>query len=239
MIVVPLLAVAAALHPTDPSLSWPEPPEPLIDFLGRRGLCLNIPEEAERTDNDREEWSRLSCATLHQEETNWRTRYASDRDVLRWLDQDPQDFRYPAVIAHSYHGPPVAEARQVAISGVASQSDTPFHLVANSAQGGRHTMFTASFAGLPARTFTIDNAQLPWLDLQTITVAMGPDRPNEELLIGLRYGFQRGYCGDLDLDDRPRIEIRFTRADVSASYQDRTNCRTDYQDLADIPEAAD
>ena len=44
------------------------------------------------------------------------------------------------------------------------------------------------------------------------------------LRVDIRFGYRRGYCAELDEDDRPRLTIRFTQDRVSASFEDRTNC---------------
>jgi hypothetical protein len=239
MIVMSLLALAAALHPTNPSFDWPEPPEEMVDFLGRRQLCGYVQQGPEQSVGDRIAWARLNCASLPQEESEWRARYASNEDVRRWLDQDPNDFQMPTVYVSGYHGPPPADARHLLLSGQSYDTGSTFRLsVDHEAQRGRYTTFTASFAGLAPRTFAVDNERFPGVDLQSIAVSLGRSGPGEVLIVELRSGYERGYCSINEQDDRPRLTIYFRRSEIQAWYQDRTNCRTDSRDLPNALQGA-
>ena len=241
MVTFALLAALMAGHPVDPSLDWPQPPEEMVDFLGRRRLCLDIPEPADRDPFDEEEWLRLSCSTLQREDGEWRSRYASDPDVRRWLDQDPRRFRLPQILISPYHGPPPADIRHVVLDGRARDTQAAFRLSIDAeASSNGHTTFTASFADLPPKTFRIENARFPALDLQSTTVTFGRTTPNERLIVMINFGHVRGYCGlDDDEDDRPRLNILFTRTEAAAAYQDRTNCRSSYRELSNAEDARD
>lgn len=234
MILAPLLALSASLHPTNPALDWPEPPEAMVDFLGRRRLCASVREGPERTAGDRREWARLSCATLPQEEREWRARYASDADVRRWLDQDPREFRMPTIQVSGYDGPPPADARHLLLTGRSYDTGSTFRLsVDHEARRGRFTTFTATFADLPPRSFAVDNERFPGVDLQSIDVALGRSTPSEVLIVHIKFGNRRGYCSINERDDRPELSIYFDRSEIRAYAQDRTNCRTDYRDIED------
>ena len=232
IIIAHLLALSAALHPTDPTWDWPEPPEDMVDFLGRRRLCLDVPEASRRSPGDRREWARLSCATLPQEEAGWRSRYASDDNARRWLDLDPQEFHMPTILVSGYDGPPGANIRQIVLEGRAFDTGLPLRLsVDRDARDGRYTIFTVTFADVTPRSFAVDNERFPYIDLQSVRVAFGRARPNEQVIVELKFGYPRGYCSVNEEDDRPTLTIRFDRSETEASYQDRVNCRTDHEDL--------
>lgn len=213
-----LLALALQASPAPDS----EPPEEMIDFLGRRRLCAELPAPPERSDFQRSEERRLACASLAAEEARWRRRYRDDRAALAWLDRDPRDFRVPRIVVSSWDGPPPAYVHRVELSGTETGGPAPFHLVIDSdSEAGAATLVTASYAGVPARSFRIANDRIPWLDLQSLRVSMGGGR--DYLHADLRFGHRRGYCGD-EGDDRPRLILIFRRDRVTASADDRTNC---------------
>jgi hypothetical protein len=238
MIALALLA-ATALHP--PAFySWPQPPEQMIDFLGRRRLCRELPEPTDRRPGDEREWARLNCVSLPEEERSWRARYESNADVRLWLDQDPLDFRLPRIVVSSNDGPPRADVHHMDVTGVSYDDGSPFRVSADTGAGaGRYTTFTVSFADVPERVFTVDNARFPFVDLQSLEVAYGRLPPNDELIIDLRFGYPRGYCTDTDDDDRPSLTIYFNRAELHGYYQDMTNCRYKTETLANAVEPAD
>lgn len=204
----------------------PPPPEEMIDFLGRRRLCIELPAESERSAAERAEWRRLACASLASEEARWRERYRRDADARAWLDRDPRDFRVTgSIVVSSWDGPPGAYVHRMEWTGTEEGGPASFRLVIDTdAENGAATVFTASYADLPARTFRIDNARFPWLDLQSVHAALGSRAPRDELHVDLRFGYRRGYCPDADADDRPRLTILFRRDRIAASYEDRTNC---------------
>jgi len=239
MITLALLA-AVSLHPEDPTYNWPEPPEEMVDFLGRRRLCLELPEPADRLAGDEREWARLNCTSLPEEERTWRTRYQSNADVRRWLDQDPRRFHLPSIWVSGYDGPPDGDATRLEISGVSFEDGSPFRVAVDRGAGnGRFTTFAVSFADVPARTFAIENARFPGLDLQSMMVFYGRPSPNERLLVKLRFGYPRGYCAVGQEDDRPELSIGFSRTEIDGDYLDRTNCGSSYVDLENATPAAD
>jgi len=225
-----LIPFLAALAP--PAAATPEPgqpPEEMIDFLGRRRLCLELPPPTERNAADQAEGRRLACDALPSEERRWRDRYRGNAAASAWLDQDPRNFRIRNVIVvSSYDGPPRAYVHRMEWTGTESGGPVPFRLAIDSdAENGAATLFTASFGDVPARTFRIDNRNFSWLDLQSVGAALGRDR----LRVDIRFGHRRGYCADLDEDDRPHLVITFRRDRVSAAYQDRTNCGSNFVSL--------
>lgn len=204
------------------------PPEEMVDFLGRRRLCLDLPPPGERADSDQAEWRRLACASLASEERYWRDHYRRNAAALAWLDHDPRDFRVPGIMVSGWHGPPGAYVHRMEWTGTENGGPAPFHLSIDSdAENGSATLFTASYGDVPARTFRIDNSRFPWLDLQSVSAALGSDL----LHVDIRFGYRRGYCADQDEDDRPRVAIRFGRDRVIASFEDRTNCEVRNVDL--------
>jgi hypothetical protein len=199
------------------------PPEAMIDFLGRRRLCLALPPLANRTTFQQAESRRLACDALPGEERRWRETARGDAAALGWLDSDPRDFRLPAIIVSSAAGPPGAYVHRLLWTGTDNGGVVPFRLEVDSdADNGATTVITASFGDLPARSFRLDNARFAWLDLQGVRAAL--DAGGADLRIDIRYGFRRGYCGDRDSDDRPSLSLVFARDGVSATDQDRANC---------------
>jgi hypothetical protein len=222
-----MLAQPAAAPDPEP------PPTEMIDFLGRRRLCLELPAPAERNAFDQSESRRLACTSLPAEERVWRDHYRGNAGVLAWLDRDPRDFRLPQITV-SFDGPPPAYVHRIELSGTDSGGQTPFHLSIDSdAENGGATLFTAAWGDVPARTFRIDNARFPWLDLQSVITALRTQSADGFLRVELRFGYHRGYCAALEEDDRPRLMIRFARDRVAASFEDRTNCEMRNVDLPD------
>jgi hypothetical protein len=223
-----------ALLPQPPAAA-PEPappPEEMIDFLGRRRLCLELAPPAERNAFEQAEGRRLACDALPSEERHWRDHYRGNVEVSAWLDQDPRNFRLPVISVSGYDGPPAAYVHRMEWTGTESRGPAAFHLAIDTdAENGAATLFTASYGDVPARTFRIDNARFPWLDLQSVTAHLGSGGARDYLHVDIRFGYRRGYCALLDEDDRPRLSIVFHQDRVSASYQDRTNCRTDFVSL--------
>jgi hypothetical protein len=223
-----LLAALLATSAQSTAADIPPPPREMIDFLGRRRLCLELPAEAERSAFAQAESRRLACASLASEERRWRDRYRADADALAWLDRDPRDFQLPGVVVvQAWDGPPGAYVHRMEWNGTEEGGPRPFHLsIDGDAENGAATMIIASYGDVPARSFRIDNARFPWLDLQSVRVAMGSGASRDALSVTIRFGFRRGYCAFQDRDDRPRLAIAFGRDRISASYEDRTNCGT-------------
>ena len=222
----PVFALLLAALAQAPAATEASPPEEMIDFLGRRRLCGELPSPAERAAFAQAEWRRLACGSLAAEALQWRAHFRGNAEALAWLDRDPRDFRVVgAIVVHSWDGPPGAYVRRMEWSGSEEGGPVPFRLVIDTeAENGAATLFTASYGDVPARSFRIDNARFPWLDLQSARAALGNRTPQGELQIALRFGFRRGYCPDSDGDDRPHLFVRFARDRISASYEDRSNC---------------
>jgi hypothetical protein len=140
----------------------------------------------------------------------------------------------PSIHVSGYDGPPPADARHLLLTGRSFDTGSTFRLsIDHDARRGRFTTFTATFADLTPRTFAVDNERFPGIDLQSVGVALGRSAPSEALIVELRFGYRRGYCSINEQDDRPKLSIYFYRSEIRASYQDRTNCRTDYRSLED------
>jgi hypothetical protein len=215
LLLAALLLVQPAAAPDAP------PPEAMVDFLGRRRLCLELPALEQRNAYEQSESRRLACTSLAAEEREWRERYRGRADALAWLNRDPRDFRMPVITVRSGDGPPGAYVHRMEWTGTENGGPAQFHLgIDSDAEQGAATLITASYGDVPARTFRIDNARFPWLDLQSARASLEPDL----LRVEIRFGYRRGYCAALDEDDRPRLTIRFARDRVSASFEDRTNC---------------
>lgn len=232
-----LLLLAAQ---TTPPLSadqrmWDNPPIEMIDFLGRGRLCAQLAEPAHRDAGERTAADRWRCAALPGEEQGWRARYADNALVRAWLDLDPIRFRLNDIVVNAWHGPPSAETRRVEQTGVDARTGQGYRLIIDSeADGGRRIRVTASFAGLAPRSFTFDAATVPWLDLQSLQVALGA-RParGDMLYVTLRYGELLGYCQLDEDDDRPEVSIVFERERVHGERSERTNCQDSRVDLPD------
>ncbi len=204
------------------------PPEEMVDFLGRRRLCLALQAPDQRNVHEQSESRRLACASLAAEERVWRDRLRGNANGLAWLDRDARDFRLPGMTVRSGNGPPGAYVHRMEWNGTENGGPAQFHLSIDSdAELGAATWISASYGDAAARTFRIDNARFPWLDLQSVRAALGDDM----LRIDIRFGYRRGYCGELDEDDRPNLTIRFTRDRVRATFEDRTNCAIRNVDL--------
>jgi hypothetical protein len=227
-----MLLLAALLLAQPAAAPDPAPPTEMIDFLGRRRLCLDLPASAERTAFAQSESRRLACASIASEERMWRDHYRGNAAALAWLDRDPRDFRVPGIMVSGYDGTPAPYVHRIALSGTDNGGQSPFHLSIDSdTENGGATIFTASWGDVPERSFRIDNARFPWLDLQSVRTAMTAQAPRGSFTVELRFGYRRGYCADRDEDDRPRLRIRFARDRVSAAYEDRTNCAVRNVDL--------
>ena len=98
------------------------------------------------------------------------------------------------------------------------------------AADGRATAVTVTWANHRSRTIYLDNQMFPWLDLTSAWVALR-ERPREALSLEMRYGPTRGWCGDLDRDDRSRVSMYFRPEGVEVFRQGSTNCNGSYQKL--------
>ena len=210
------------------------PPEDMIDFLGRRKECADLAPEAGEAlpappPGSWREW--LRCETLSAEEQALRRRYGSDTRAIAFLNKAPSDFRSEAITVHTYDGPPPARVEHAEQRGVDADGRIPWRMVLDrEAAEGRATAVTVSWGSYPGRTIYLDNQMFPWLDLSSAWVAIR-GRPEEALNIEMRYGAVRGWCGDVDRDDRSRVSVSFTPEGVQVSRQDRTNCNSNYEEL--------
>lgn len=213
---------------------WDNPPTEMVDFLGRRRLCGELPEPEHRDAGYRQEAQRLRCASLPEEERGWRARYAGNAAVLRWLDLEPERFRLNNVVISAWDGPPAARPRRIEQSGVDARTGEPYRLVIVTDGNHGRTRITASFAGIPQRSFTLDDHQIPLLDLQSLRVALGtPPVRRPRLYLMLRYGEARGYCFLEDEDDRPELQIVFDGDGVRGYRTEGSNCETATTQLPD------
>ena len=233
MILPLLLAAQAAAPPADDPRLWDDPPTEMIDFLGRRRLCAELPEPEDRDAAYRQEAERLQCAALPAEEGSWRARYAGEPDVLRWIDRDPLGFHLNGILISAWDGPPGAYVRRVEQRGIDTQTGRPFHLVVDGQTDSSRVRITASYLDRPERSFTLDARLLPWLDLQSLQVSLGTPPRGGQLYLRMHYGAQRGYCAVGETDDRPEVVVIFDRERILAQRSERTNCGTVWTDLAD------
>jgi hypothetical protein len=228
------VSAAPQVGATQPAAE-PGPPEDMIDFLGRRRECSKLaPEPGEALPAPRpgswREW--LRCGTLAAEEVELRRRYRNDARALRYLDQAPSAFALDAIVAYTYDGPPPALVERSEQRGVAADGRVAWRMILDrKAAGGRATAVTVSWGNHASRTIYLDNRMFPWLALTSAWVAV-KERPQEEFIVEMRYGFVRGWCGDVDRDDRGRVSVYFKPEGVEVFRQDPTNCNASYQELA-------
>ena len=172
-----------------------QPPEEMIDFLGRRSLCLELPARRPSARlADQAEWRRLACAALPSEERRWRDRYRGNAAVSAWLDQDPRNFRLPSVTVSGWDGPPPAYVHRMEWTGTESGGPAAFHLAIDSdAENGAATSFTASYGDVPARTFRHRQCALS-LARPAERHARRSERWPRLSPVDIRFGYRRGYC---------------------------------------------
>jgi len=229
-----LAAAQAAAPPGSDPRQWNDPPTAMVDFLGRRQLCKDLGEPEHYAAYERAEAARLRCAGLPAEERAWRARYASDAAVRAWLDLDPSRFQLNQVIINSWHGPPAARPRRIEQHGV-DRAGQPYRLLIerNGAESGT-TRITAALPGRAPRSFTLDNARVPLLDLQSLIVAFGPrGARGYQLYVKLRYGYSFGYCSLGEQDDRQEVSILFAGESIRASRSETINCVSNWAELQD------
>jgi len=116
----------AALLLTQPAAA-PDPAPPpteMIDFLGRRRLCLELPAPADRNAAYQAEARRLACTSLASEERMWRDHFRGNAAALAWLDRDPRDFHIPGIImVRGWDGPPGAYVHRMEWTGTENGGD--------------------------------------------------------------------------------------------------------------------
>lgn len=219
---------------TAQSDSEADPPEDMIDFLGRRKECADFAPELNEAlpappAGSWREW--LRCDTLGAEEQALRRRYGSDRQAIAFLNQAPRDFRLQTIIVNTYDGPPPGKVEHAEQRGFDSDGRISWQMILDrKAAEGRATAVTVSWGSYPSRTIYLDNQMFPWLDLTSAWVAIR-ERPYEALSIEIRYGPYRGWCGDTDRDDRSRVDISFKPNSADVSRQDRANCNVNYEEV--------
>jgi hypothetical protein len=151
---------------------------------------------------------------------------------MAFLDQPPERFKLRTIRVHSYDGPPSVVVEQAEQRGVSENGRTRWRVALDSRMANRHaTSVSVHWGRHPTRTIFLEHALLPGLDLSSLQVFLADDPPREKMLLALRYDVRRGWCGDVDPDDRPQVWITFLPDGVSASRQDMTNCRGDYEEL--------
>jgi hypothetical protein len=169
---------------------------------------------------------------LEGEEVALRRRYVGDARATAFLNEAPSEFRLQQMSVSTYDGPPPGLVEYTEQRGLDAGGRIPWHVVLDrKAANGRATSVSVSWGARPTQTIYFNNEQFPWLDLTSAEVAVKADAPHERLLLMMRYGAHRGWCGDLDQDDRSRLSVRFKPEGVEVSRRDRTNCNSSYDDL--------
>lgn len=212
-----------------------EPPGDMIDFLGRRRECAERaprPGEPRPPETDlRHAW--LRCGDLAREEDGLRRRYAEHAVAMAYLDQAPSEFELGRIFALSRHGPPAIVERSE-FSGTDLSGRVRWTLeVDGRADGGRATSVTVSWGEHPRRTIYLDNIALPYLDTFPEAVELIVDPDEGRLMVELKYGFRRGWCGNIDPDDRPTVSIQFWRERIAVYVHDMANCASDSYEEVD------
>jgi hypothetical protein len=211
----------------------PEPPEDMIDFLGRRRECSEAAPALEGGIPPAGSWLEwLRCGELAAEEQVLRQQYAGDRTAMAYLDQEPEEFQLERFIFYTDGWP-------LGLVDVVDQSGTDFsrsvqwraHL-SRLAHNGTATLVRVSWGRHPPRSIYLKHADFPHLDLASLSTFMDPRDINEGLLLELRFDARRGWCGgSFDNDDRPRVAIAFSSDNIRVSRQLGTNCNAGYREL--------
>lgn len=231
----PAAAAATTAQGSRPRAEIPGPPEAMIDFLGRRRECAGLaplPGEpiVPPAPGSWREW--LQCDRIPAEESALRGQFSADPSALAYLDQPPEHFELDSFLIHAYHGPPRGIVAQIELAGTDHSERLRWRLAADSeAAGGRATSITVSWGTHRTRTIRLDNRRVPRLDVGSVWVALGPEPARDELYLEMRYDFPRGWCGDIDRDDRPRLTITFRPDGARVLRQDKTNCGGGYEEM--------
>jgi hypothetical protein len=225
-------------RPSEPPRA-PEPPTDMVDFLGRRSLCLDIVEDPGSSPKPlaaRADYRRLRCAEIAREEAALRRARASDPAAMHWLDHDPHGFRLERiiVISHEWSTPPWL--RRLDQSGTDVEGRNPFRLrIDLDAAAGRSTRIRIDRIGGPSRTLFLDNRHFPDLDLGSLEIWIDARRPEAALQISLSYGDYRGYCvaeSTDPYDDRSSLSLGFAPdGTLTASRNDVVNCESGNEEL--------
>jgi hypothetical protein len=204
----------------------PNPPEDMVDFLGRRRLCTNLglggrPGEGTLSAFEEAEWLRLACDRLAEEERGWRARRSNDPVARAWLDDDPAKFALQDLVVQTYDGPPLVRPRRIEQSGTDRTGTIPYRAILE--MSDEATTITVGYGDLPPRTLALDAARFPSVDPSTLFIAIDP-RPAHRLSLSIRYGAPRGYCSINEQDDRPTVEMSLGRGAAEAHYHEPVNC---------------
>lgn len=211
-----------------------EPPEFLIDLLGRRSLCLRLQssngDKPPVENADGEEWIARGCGTVAAEEAALRKAHREEPDVLLWLDQDSRKFKLGGVRV-TFDGPRSVDAHRVEQAGVDPLTNIAFRVRLESDATKGLTRVTAQI-GKVSRTILISDRRYPGLDQNSLRVGFGPRTRTEYLTFELHYGFDRPYCWE-GKDTRPSLSIHVSRDGSLAGYrQQNINCSLDAEELA-------
>lgn len=236
-LLMPLLDAPAAFafdsHATPPEIAV-EPPDDMIDFLGRRRECAEFAPEPGETlrpppVGSRREWWR--CEALPDEERALRRRYSGNATATAFLNQAPSEFRLDRIVTYIHDGSRPGKVEHAEQRGFDASGRIPWEMVLDlQASQGRATSVAVSWSAQPSRTIYLDNRMFPGLDLSSAWVAVR-EAPRESIDIEMRYGSGRGWCGDVDRDDRPRVSIHLGPEGVEVFRQERTNCNTNFDRL--------
>jgi hypothetical protein len=228
---------APSSEAADPaSVQHVEPPEDMIDFLGRRRECRSIDPDREsgsrRAIEERESrW--FGCGRLARDEAALRARYASLPRALDWLDLPPGKYEPPWIVAHSYHGPPPVRVKAVELRGTDETGAISYRVSGVLGEGAvPSTRLTVSFGSGSERILHLPARLFPWVDLTSLWAAIDPDPERRQMIVQLRYGQFRGWCGHVDRDDRPGVSVVLAPDGItSVSREIMTNCRSAYEDV--------
>lgn len=241
MLQTPMVPLGPPIESAQPLARMPSPedlardrdfdhdlPGPVLDFLGRRRICSGLEGNSGREAEDRRHF--LSCATLPAEEARWRQLATGDTAVEAALSQDPRDYRIPRFVSRFDGEPPNVQVRRWTQEGIELTTGQPVSVIIETPASERPVIqITASWGDVPARTIHIPAADLPGLDLSTVSLWLRPAGEHAGLSITARFGRHRGYCWNGSADDRPEVNLFFTRTHVSASRQGWTECNPSHE----------
>lgn len=211
------------------------PPGDMIDFLGRRKECADValqfdgPVSAPPPGSWRE-W--LRCEAIAGEEQALRRRFVGDTRAIAFLDEAPTDFQLNrwSIVVNTYDGPPAGRVERAEQRGFDAGGRIAWRMVLDRQAVEGRTAVTVSWGDHPSRTIYLDDEMFSLLDLSSAWVAIR-EGPYESLSIEMRYGVIRGWCGDVDRDDRSRVSLSFKPSHTTVSRQDRTNCNGNYVEV--------
>jgi hypothetical protein len=227
-----MLAVLAGGNGVDVPL--PEPPQDIVDFLGRRAECLMLRDGwggavPPQGDQDHEAWRRYECEGITEEEAVLRRRHGGDPTYIAALDRNPRRFQPGMITVTSYEfGGPLIEAME--LRAVDPQRQRQIRLAFDKhAAGSRATRVSAFIDGVHVGDVMLDNRRFEDIDLQT---AISYFTSSGGIGVSLRYGFPRPWCFEND-DGRPMVDLVFEDdGRVSASQRLFVNCRGNSEDIS-------